>query len=191
MPSYTKKAIMDSFIRILSEKPLDKISVKDIIEDCELNRSTFYYYYEDIYSLLEDLFKTEVDKITKKHQVYTSWQSGFIESADFVLKNKKAVYHIYNSIGRDHLEDFLYKVTSDLMINFVRKEAEGMPVSEKDIEFIASFFEYALVGFVLKWIQNGMKDDPRESVDRLAKIFDGSIKRALENCNDSCSSSIK
>ncbi|MFR5791125.1 MAG: TetR/AcrR family transcriptional regulator, partial [[Clostridium] leptum] len=55
MSIYTKKAIMDSFVKMLSQKSFDKITIKDIIEDCGLNRSTFYYYYEDIYALLEDV----------------------------------------------------------------------------------------------------------------------------------------
>lgn len=182
MPSYTKKAIRDSFVKILSEKPLDKISVKDIILDCELNRSTFYYYYEDIYALLEDVFQTEINKIAAKHQIYTSWQDGFIESAEFILKNKKAVYHIYNSIGRDKLERFLYKLTHDLMINFVHAEAKDLSVSESDINFIAYFYQFALSGFILEWIQNGMKEDPKEIILKLGTIFDGSIKNALLNC---------
>ena len=44
MSIYTKKAIMDSFVKMLSQKSFDKITIKDIIEDCGLNRSTFYYY---------------------------------------------------------------------------------------------------------------------------------------------------
>ena len=41
---------MDSFVKMLSQKPFDKITIKDIIEGCGLNRGTFYYYYDDIYA---------------------------------------------------------------------------------------------------------------------------------------------
>ncbi len=50
MSIYTKKSIMDSFVKMLSQKPFDKITIKDIIEGCGLNRGTFYYYYDDIYA---------------------------------------------------------------------------------------------------------------------------------------------
>ena len=49
----TKKAIMASFVRLVNKTPLDKITVKDIVEDCGVNRNTFYYYFQDIYALGE------------------------------------------------------------------------------------------------------------------------------------------
>lgn len=183
MPSYTKRAIRESFIKMLSERPLDKISIKDIIEDCELNRSTFYYYYEDIYALLEDVFQNEITEIAGKQKIYDSWQAVLLEAADFVLQNKKAVYNIFNSMGRERLENFLYKLTRDLMVGFVNYEAGGMQVDEDDIVFIAEFYEYALAGFLIDWMQRGMKEDPHEMIFRLGQIFDGSIKNALLKCD--------
>ena len=180
MRELTKKALMNSVVNILAEKPLDKITIKDIVDECGVNRSTFYYYYEDIYALLEDIFKTEIDNIVERHKDYTTWQDGFIESAEFVLKNKKAVYHVYNSMGRDYLENYLFKITEDLMIKYVSEEAKDMAVSEDDIKFVALFYQYALKGFIMDWIKNNMKDDPRETVKKLAQTFDGSIKAALE-----------
>ena len=52
MPAFTKKAIADSFLKLLREKPLDKITIKDIVEDCGINRNTFYYHFEDIPALV-------------------------------------------------------------------------------------------------------------------------------------------
>ena len=44
MPNFTKKAIRESFIKLLNERPLNKITVKDIVEDCGVNRNSFYYH---------------------------------------------------------------------------------------------------------------------------------------------------
>ena len=57
MAQFTRTAIVNSFIRLLNEKPLDKITVKDIVDDCGVNRNTFYYHFQDIYaySVLETL----------------------------------------------------------------------------------------------------------------------------------------
>ena len=48
MLQLTKKAIVNSFIKLLNEKPLDKITVKNIAEDCGINRNTFYYHFRII-----------------------------------------------------------------------------------------------------------------------------------------------
>ena len=48
MPSFTRNAIIASFLKLLNERPLHKITVKDIVEDCGINRKSFYYHDQDI-----------------------------------------------------------------------------------------------------------------------------------------------
>ena len=55
MSSFTKKAIVESFLKLLKEKPVEKITIKDIVEDCGINRNTFYYHFDDIPSLMEEI----------------------------------------------------------------------------------------------------------------------------------------
>ncbi|HBJ10863.1 MAG TPA: TetR family transcriptional regulator, partial [Ruminococcaceae bacterium] len=52
MAQFTKKAIIDAFTELIGERPFDKITVKDIVTRCGVNRNTFYYYFEDIYALV-------------------------------------------------------------------------------------------------------------------------------------------
>ena len=66
MPTFTKNAIRETFIELLKKKSIDKITVKDIVEECGINRNTFYYYYADIYELMEDVIITEKDKVLKE-----------------------------------------------------------------------------------------------------------------------------
>ena len=51
MAGFAKKAIRDSFIKLLNERPLSQITVRDIVDDCGVNRNTFYYYFQDISQL--------------------------------------------------------------------------------------------------------------------------------------------
>lgn len=62
----TKQVIRQAFIELLNERPLDKISVKDIAERSTVNRNTFYYYYADIYALVEEIFQTETQLFMEK-----------------------------------------------------------------------------------------------------------------------------
>ena len=62
MSQFTKKAIIDAFVELISERPLSKITVKDIVTRCGVNRNTFYYYFEDIYALIDELFQLETEK---------------------------------------------------------------------------------------------------------------------------------
>ena len=52
MPPFAKREIKNSFIKLLTELPISQITVKDIVEDCGVNRNSFYYHFQDIYDLL-------------------------------------------------------------------------------------------------------------------------------------------
>lgn len=63
MPKFTKTAIMQSFVKLLDSTPFDRITVKDIVDDCGVNRNTFYYNFEDIYALVDELLSEEVARV--------------------------------------------------------------------------------------------------------------------------------
>ena len=97
MTQFTSKAIEESFIRLLNERPLDKITIKDIVDDCGISRNTFYYHFQDITALLEHILNADVERVLSQHLDMDSWEDGFISAARFALENKRLVYHIYNS----------------------------------------------------------------------------------------------
>lgn len=179
MSQFTKKAIKESFVKLLNERPFDKITVKDVVEDCGINRNTFYYYYQDIFALLDDVFETETNDVISSGYIHDSWQEGFIKSAGFAMRNKSAVFHVYNSINRQQLERYLYKVSEDLMENIVKKEAEGLNVSEEDIRLVSIFYKHAIVGLFLEWLERGMKDEPEYIIRRMGQLLDGNIRHIL------------
>ena len=63
MAKFTKQAIVSGFLQILRTKSFDKITIKDICELCEINRNTFYYYFKDIYDVLDALFAIESQSV--------------------------------------------------------------------------------------------------------------------------------
>ena len=99
MTQFTSKAIEESFIRLLNERPLDKITIKDIVDDCGISRNTFYYHFQDITALLEHVLNADVERVLSQHLDMDSWEDGFISAARFALENKRLVYHIYNSVS--------------------------------------------------------------------------------------------
>ena len=73
MPSFTRKAIMEAFRKLLDEKPLSKITIRDIVDECGINRNTFYYHFADIPELLETIIKEETDRVISSHSDVTSF----------------------------------------------------------------------------------------------------------------------
>ena len=179
MAQFTKQAIIRAFVELLNEQPLDKITVIDIADRCGINRNTFYYYYQDVYALVDEMFRDETKKIVDEHKVFMTWQEGFLEAVTFARENRKAIYHIYNSISRDRLETYLYDVTLSNMKLFMEDQAKGLNVREEDIRDIAVFYTVALEGLVLEWLHNGMKQDPESYIKNMGRLLDGTIHDML------------
>ena len=179
MSKFTKKAIMESFIRLLNNNSFDSITVKDIVNDCGINRNTFYYNFSDIYALVDEIIQEETNKIMYEHKPYSSWNEAFLSAANFALQNKRAIFHLHNSSGRAQLEKYLQKVVNEVVISFVEAEAAGNNINEEDKEFIAEFYTYALLGFLNKWIDNGMQDDFKAVIDKTSLLFQNNIKQVI------------
>lgn len=105
MAHLTENAIMGSFVKLLSEKPFDKITVTDIVEDCQITRRTFYYHYADLYELTKALFHTETERAIADYEETGSWEECFIRGCRFIMENRRAVYHIFKSVHRAELAD--------------------------------------------------------------------------------------
>ncbi|WGS65735.1 TetR family transcriptional regulator [Marinitoga aeolica] len=84
MSEITKKALSNSLKKLMKEKPLSKITVNDVVNDCGVNRRTLYYYFHDIYELLEWTFITEIKEVIGENKTYKTWQKGYY----FLLLNK-------------------------------------------------------------------------------------------------------
>lgn len=179
MAQFTKKAIVESFLKLLNQKPLDKITVREIVEDCEINRNTFYYHFEDIHALLTFIVDTEVERVLADCTDIQSLEDGFIEAADFALKNKRAVFHIYNSVSRKEAERYLYSVAEAVVRRLVEKEQPSDGILESDRELLIHFYKCGLVGIVTGWLEEGMKTDPENMIRSLGRLLDGSITLAL------------
>lgn len=182
MSQITKRALAKSLKNMLLKKPLNKITINDIAEDCGINRMTFYYHFKDIYDLVEWTCEEDAAKALEGKKTYNTWQQGFLNIFYAVLENKPFIMNVYRSVSREQVEIYLYRVTYDLLIGVVNERSANMSVSEDDKKFIADFYKFAFVGIMLEWIKNDMKADPKQIVDRISNLIHGDITRTLENC---------
>lgn len=181
MSDITKKALAMTLKELLKEKRLTKITVADITEKCGINRQTFYYHFQDIYDLADWICIHEADEILKGRPTYDTWQEGFLAIFELVKQDKVFIDNIYHSISLATLEQYLYKVTQPLIKDVVTEKAKPYNVMERDIDFIANFYKFAFVGLMLEWIREGMREDPKQIVNKISLLIQGTIDRSLSN----------
>lgn len=182
MSQMTKRALEASLKELLRHKPLDKITVSDLTDHCGVNRMTFYYHFKDIYDLVEWCCEEDAARALAGQKTYDTWQQGFLQILEALRKDKAFFTSVYRSISREQLENYLYRLTYDLMMGVVEERATGMTVRPEDKEFIANFYKYAFVGLTLEWVRTGMKDDPAALVERVSVLIHGDITKSLETC---------
>ena len=180
MSQVTKRALEASLKNLLLQKPLSKITISDITEDCGINRMTFYYHFKDIYDLVEWSCQEDASKALAGNKTYETWQQGFLQLFKAVQDNKPFIMNVYHSVSREQVENYLYQLTYDLLEGVVEEQAAGMSVRPEDKAFIANVYKYAFVGLMLDWIKHDMKDDPNIIVADLSVAIHGSVSAALE-----------
>lgn len=178
MSQITKNAMAKALITLLEKKTLDKITVKEIVDLCGVNRQTFYYHFQDVYALLDWIFVTEAENVVSTHQSIKTWQQDFLAIFEYLQRNKTFVINTYRSIGREFLEQYLYKAVYGFIYDMVKMEAEQKDIPQEDIVFFADFYKFAFVGLVLEWVRTGMKESPVEIVARVARLFDRIVDRS-------------
>lgn len=175
----TKKALAASLKKKLKEKPLEKITISDICEECEVNRQTFYYHFQDIYDLIEWIYTNEASKAIADKKSYRNWEEGFLRIFEYALEEKDFAISTYHSISREHLENFLYRETYQLLYDVLNEMSKGISIHEQDKAFIADFYKYAFVGLILDWVRRGMMEDPCTIVKEVGILMEGVFAQAL------------
>ena len=180
MSQITKRALEASLKNLLLKKPLSKITINDITEDCGISRMTFYYHFKDIYDLVEWSCLEDAKRALEGKKTYETWQQGILQIFEAVLENKPFIINVYRSVSREHVENYLFRLTYDLLIGVVNEKSADITVRDEDKEFIADFYKYAFVGVMLNWVKDDMKEDPHKVVDRISVIMHGNITEALD-----------
>ena len=180
MSQVTKRALEQSLKNLLLKKPLTKITINDIAEDCGINRMTFYYHFKDIYDLVEWSCTEDARKALEENKTYDTWQQGFLQIFEAVRENKPFIMNVYRCVDREQVERYLKPLADQLLMDVVEEQAAGMTVREEDKAFIARVYSYAFVGLMLDWVGDDMKEEPEQLVQKLSLVLEDTFRDALE-----------
>ncbi len=179
MSQVTKRALEQSLKNLLLKKPLTKITVSDIADDCGINRMTFYYHFKDIYDLVEWSCLEDAKRALDEKKTYDTWQQGLLQIFEAVQQNKPFILNVYRCVHREQVEKYLQPLVDELLIGIIEEKANGMTVRDEDKQFIAQAYGYMFIGLMLDWIKDNMREDPQQIVDRLNRLIKGSLSAAL------------
>lgn len=169
---YTKMVIKESFIKLLKQKPISKITIKEICEDADVNRATFYAHYLDQYNLLHQIEMDLIDDINQYLDSYyfidkTEAPTEMLEKIlEYIKENAELFDLLLNSNGDIQ---FLQEIKEVIGQRQLLPTTVSSSLSKEDAEYVFLFFANGCIGVIQKWLKNGMKKPAREMADLMLK----------------------
>lgn len=163
----TKRTLSESLKKAMKKKPFQKITVSELIQDCDINRKTFYYHFEDIYDLLKWTLEQEAINVVKHFDLLVDYEEAINFIMDYVESNEYILNCAYDSIGRDELNRFFSADFLEVVVSIIDHfEAMTGKSIEKDYkDFLSHFYMEAIAGMLTDWIKN-RDQRPRDVVIR-------------------------
>ena len=180
MSTQTRNSLAVALKKRMETTEFSKIRVSDLLKDCNIVRSTFYYYFSDIYELLEWMLNTALIGLLEKCDALYTWDQGITMLMEYVRVNSKMCLCAFHSIGRGSLEKMFYKNCYVLMERFVNTGFSNVEVASEDKAFIMDFYVRAYVSALAAWLVGGMKKNPQAMVDMIERTVSGGIEDALK-----------
>ncbi|EMB69478.1 TetR/AcrR family transcriptional regulator [Streptococcus mutans] len=172
MNNLTEQAFARALKEIMAKKSFDKVTVTELVRFLNVNRQTFYYHFKDLYDLLEWIYITDGEKMIGDKRTTASWQEGLLAIFQYIQDNEAFVRNTYHSINRNYLEHFLYDRAYSLIRPVIEENEVQTQLSEADIDLRAHFYKYGLVGFILDWIDSGLRENPEDLTQRIYHLLE-------------------
>ena len=153
MSGFTKEIIARTFTELLDEKPMSKITVKDIVERCGVNRNTFYYHFRDKYDIMHWIFEQEiVEKLPSEEESFEMWfHTLFMNTCEDYKYYRKLI----KNLSVEEVRSDLYKLFEHrvrLMVEECLDDSVWNLRKEKE-DFTVAFFTEAFLGFYINYIR--------------------------------------
>lgn len=179
----TKKALAESLKRAMTEKPLSKVTVSEIINDCGVNRKTFYYHFKDIYALLKWTLEQEAIEVVKNFDLFVNLEEAITFVIDYVDANKHILNCAYDSMGRDEMKSFLMADMNGVVQALIESVAKELNVVVEDDfkEFLIIFYEEALAGILISYFQDSEQHNRQDWIHYIHLVLKNSIPIILLN----------
>lgn len=176
----TKSAIIDAFWLLLEEKPYNKITVKDIVERCHMNRNTFYYHFHDIPELLEITIKNDADQIIQDYGRCGAPLESILCFIEHCNNRKKAILHIYRSVYREYFINELDRIGLYIVNQYLNTVITDYALPEEDKALLTRFYKCMFTGVLIDWLNQGMQYDLTRYAVRINTLFHGAAERAYQ-----------
>lgn len=170
MSGFTKEIIAKTLAELLDEKSMSKITVKDIVERCGVNRNTFYYHFRDIPDVVEYILKRKWDEILEEPQEKTSILECMEEMAAMVRNNRKMMLNVYKSVKRDAFLLYMNEVATYIITEYFDKNPYKLELNDEELTVLIQYYKCLFMGILIEWLDHGLEYDLGIEMRKVAEL---------------------
>lgn len=183
MSTFTERAIKEAFIKLLEEQPLSQITVKAIAEKCGINRNSFYYHFQDIPALVEEIVKEFFDEIINRYPSIAVLEDCIEAALRYSLEHRRTIMHLHDSVSRDVYERYLMRFCEYAVTVYIDTAYREAAVGDADKKMIIRLLKCELFGAYTEWMSLGMPESAIEELRRLLVLCHGMSEEIIRRCN--------
>ena len=174
----TCQAISGALKQLMTQKPLERITVAEIMDTCGMRRQHFYYYFTDIYDLLRWTFEKEALELLQQQQGVSPWQDGFLHLFQYINQTRAVCLCALDSLGKESLKRLLEADVSSIVDRAVRQAAveNGLPAHSPEVEVVICLVTIMMAGAVESWLRGELTQTPEELTRRIDMMFQDYIR---------------
>lgn len=164
---YTLMVIRQSFVKLLMQKPISKITIKEICEDADINRATFYAHFQDQYDLLHQIETGIIDDI---NQYLINYDVSRVpaQMLDKIFEYIKENAEIFKLLLLSSNADIQFQQEITKIIG--QQHFSAMAADKEDSEYVFLFFANGAIGLIVKWLKDDMKKPVSEMSNLILKL---------------------
>ena len=177
---YTKMMLKNSIVELLGEKPIEKVTVKEICERADVNRGTFYSHYSDQFDLYNSIVDELLNGIFERlGDILRAGQQSMLKSVtlvyDYIKENSKLVEILLDGRIKYGIDARINEIVESIYLHDIKKSAENRTKIDAAYSFIAS----ANLGIIKYWLSSGMKMSVEEMAALSIKLSYNGISALL------------
>ena len=183
----TKKLLADGLKELLKKKTLEKITVKELVATCGVNRQTFYYNFQDIYELLEWIFVEEGARLRKETEGIKDWRERLHVVINEISneETRRLILNAFYSVNPMQIDRFMQNYFRPPVEEIITENIRGVDISEENREFMIRVYDLLFVDLVMRWIQTGMEmSEMTGDIEKIISVMTGSSVYIAQNLKD-------
>jgi len=180
MQNSTKNAMKASLKKLIQKKPLAKITISDIAEDCGISRMTFYYHFQDIYDLVEWCIVSDAQETAEGNVLTDTWENELITIFKMARLNREFYLALFHSMDRELAERYILRYTGRVAERIVNEGLENTATSEENRARLTDYYSHAIMGIISCWAMGGMQENPVYISHGLSCLIKGGMPEVIQ-----------